>query len=240
MRAAKVPPVAGDPLDSLFAAPLDDFVETRDRLAAELRAAGRRDDADRLKAMRKPSAVVWALNQLARTKASGVRELRRAAETMRAVQEGRSRTSFAEAQRALLEQAWRLAEAATELLRSAGKRPGEGVTQRLDRALMAAVASPETSEALRAGRLTEEPEAIGFAGIGSVAPAPQRDTSSRRRPDTREQREAERDAARRAKIEDAQRELRAAKAEVARLTRDAEQAQKRVAALEKTLARLEA
>ncbi len=230
--------MTSDPLDPLFAAPLEDFVEARNELAKQLRGEGRREEADRVKAMRKPPAVVWALNQLARTNGRGVRELVDAAETMRKVQSGRSRTSFADAQRALADLVRQLAKEAADLLDDSGRQPSRALVQRLDRALMAAAATPATSDELRAGRLLAEPEPLGFAGLGEPSgTAPKR---QRRPAAERKQRESEQAARRKAKVEGAQRELREAKAEAARLSRDAERANARVAELERALARLQA
>jgi hypothetical protein len=230
--------VPRDPLDPLFAAPLDEFVAARNELARRLRGEGRREEADQVKAMRKPSAVVWALNQLARTNGSGVRELLAAAETMRKVQGGRSRTSFADAQRTLAGLVRTLAREAAGLLEDGGRPASAAVVQRLDRALMATAASSETSAALQAGRLLAEPEPAGFAGLGEPGSAP-----PKRRPQRdaeRERRQAELAAKRTSRVEAAQRELREAKAEAARLSRDAERANARVAELERALARLQA
>jgi hypothetical protein len=55
-----------DPRD-LYGLPLERFVRERDSLAKELRAEGRRDEASRVAAMRKPSLAAWAVNQLVRT-----------------------------------------------------------------------------------------------------------------------------------------------------------------------------
>jgi hypothetical protein len=226
-------------LEQLFAAPLDEFVATRNRVAAELRGAGRRDEADAVKAMRKPAPVVWALNRLARTNGRGVGRLIELAEEMRAVQSGRSDASFAGAQRALADAAWKLAGEGARLLAEGGRRPAKAVTQRLDRALMAAVASTEAVELLRAGRLVEEPETVGFAGIGTVVesrkPRSRQQTARQRE---RERREAEKAAAQREKLDAAMRELRDAKADSARLSREAERAEQRVAELERRVARL--
>ncbi len=52
-------------LDALYAAPLADFVEARNALSKNLGAAGRKDDAARVKALAKPSAAAWAVNQIA-------------------------------------------------------------------------------------------------------------------------------------------------------------------------------
>ena len=226
-------------LEELFEAPLDEFVAVRNRIASELRKEGEKEAADEVKALRKPSAVVWALNGLARSDKAGVKSLVDAAERMRKVQSGRSKTSFADAQKALNEATRKLAKRGAELLAEGGKKPSEAMVQRLDRALTAAAASPETSELLGEGRLLEEPEPVGFGGIGEVVA----DRSGTRKtepkqPSARERRAAEREAERRERLEEAKRDLREAKADAARLSREAERAQERVVALERKVAAL--
>jgi hypothetical protein len=51
-------------VEALFRVPLDDFVAARNALAARLKAAGRPEEASTVKALRKPSATAWALNQV--------------------------------------------------------------------------------------------------------------------------------------------------------------------------------
>jgi hypothetical protein len=53
-------------IDGLYALPPGEFVEARNRAAADLRKEGRREDADRVKALRKPSAAAAAVNALVR------------------------------------------------------------------------------------------------------------------------------------------------------------------------------
>jgi hypothetical protein len=231
------PRVARDPLDELFAAPLGEFVAVRNRIAAGLRDAGDRDAAAEVKALRKPSVVVWALNQLARSERAGVRALLKAAEEMRRVQSGRRRGSVADAQQALSEATHRLARQGAELLAATGSPPSDAVVRRLDAALAAAAASPDAADLLRAGRLLEEPEAAGFGGIGEVVALPKRSAASRDR--DRERREAGKEAARQGQLDAAKRELRKAKADAARLSREAERAQEHVVALERRVAKLE-
>lgn len=61
-------PTAPDDVEAalarLFQAPLADFVAERNALAASLKKGGRKDDAARLKALQKPPASAWAVNQL--------------------------------------------------------------------------------------------------------------------------------------------------------------------------------
>src|SRR3954465_6716390 len=50
----------------LYGLPLEDFTVERNALAAELRAAGDGPGAASVKALRKPTAAAWAVNQLVR------------------------------------------------------------------------------------------------------------------------------------------------------------------------------
>jgi hypothetical protein len=52
--------------DSLYAAPLSEFVRLRARLAADLKAKGDTELAKALLALRRPNASAWGLNQLSR------------------------------------------------------------------------------------------------------------------------------------------------------------------------------
>lgn len=50
-------------IDELYRAPLDQFTSNRNTLAAQLRKAGDRDNAERVKALAKPNVTTWAVNQ---------------------------------------------------------------------------------------------------------------------------------------------------------------------------------
>ena len=52
-------------LDALYATPPEDFTAARNGLTRALKAAGRKDDAAEITALRKPNRLVWALDQLA-------------------------------------------------------------------------------------------------------------------------------------------------------------------------------
>jgi len=49
---------------AVYRGPLEEFVSRRDALVKELRAAKRREDADRVKALRKPSRTAWVLDSI--------------------------------------------------------------------------------------------------------------------------------------------------------------------------------
>src|SRR4051794_33762768 len=57
--------MADDPeVDSLLTVPPDEFVAARNALAKSLRAAGRKQEAAAVAALRRPTAVDWALNMV--------------------------------------------------------------------------------------------------------------------------------------------------------------------------------
>jgi hypothetical protein len=56
----------------LFGLDPNDFVAARDELARELRSRGEKDEAKAVKAMRRPTVPIWALNQVARENRASV------------------------------------------------------------------------------------------------------------------------------------------------------------------------
>ncbi|HYX28508.1 MAG TPA: hypothetical protein VE863_08070, partial [Pyrinomonadaceae bacterium] len=61
---ADVPRKLDDDLDALFQLPLPDFIGARNALANQLKKTGRAEEANRIKAIAKPSVSVWTVNQL--------------------------------------------------------------------------------------------------------------------------------------------------------------------------------
>lgn len=55
-----------DAAEQLFDLPAADFVAARDDLVRRLKAGGDREEADRVKAMRRPTLAAWAVNQVVR------------------------------------------------------------------------------------------------------------------------------------------------------------------------------
>src|SRR5919201_1586357 len=79
--------VPEEAVDELYGLPLDEFTPRRDELAKELRTAGKRDEAAWVKALRKPSAAAWLVNQLARTQRSDAGRVLDSSDALRADQE---------------------------------------------------------------------------------------------------------------------------------------------------------
>ena len=162
--------------DELYALPPADFTRERDERAKALRKEGQRDEADAVKALRKPTVAAWALNQLARRRAKDVERLVAAGEELRAAQEellaGGDRKAFQSAAAKEREHVAKLAGEATELVAEAGERASPALQEKISETLHAAALDEDTAEELRAGRLVREREAIGgFGGVTAAPPA---------------------------------------------------------------------
>jgi hypothetical protein len=153
--------------DKLYGLPLEDFVAERDALAKTLRAQGRRAEADEVKGLRKPPAVVWAVNQLMRTQRKPARALIEAAD--RAAKNPGDRDAL----RAHHEALDALTTAGAGLLSGKGRGLSEDALLRVRSALHAASLDRDNREDFVAGRLSAEPPPAGFAAItGMPAPKP--------------------------------------------------------------------
>ena len=171
--------------DELYELPLGDFTRARDERAKALRKEGRRDEADAVKALRKPTLAAWALNQLARRRPKEVEGLLTAGEKLRAAQEellaGGDRKAFQSAAAKERDEVAALAAETAGLAAEAGERASPGLEEKVAATLHAAALDEETGEQLRAGRLLREREAIGgFGAITAAAPAVGRDTKAAR------------------------------------------------------------
>lgn len=73
-------------VDDLYDAPHNEFVARRDALAKARKAAGDKDGAAAVKALRRPSVSAWAVNRVARSRIGGLESLLRAGDAVRAAQ----------------------------------------------------------------------------------------------------------------------------------------------------------
>jgi hypothetical protein len=188
---------------ALFHERPEDFVEARDVLVAHLRSQGRDEEAGAVKSLRRPTAVVWALNQVSTTDPTGVQDLLSAGAELRAAQQAslsstgsgadRLRSATAARRTAVA----RLAGLAGGLLEEAGRgvRPEEVAS-----ALEAASVDEETGERLAAGTLEGLPQPVsGFGDVfgltavpgGQEKDAPQRSASAISSDRDRDEAEAE-------------------------------------------------
>ncbi len=231
--------------ERLFAIAPERFVDERTALAKKLREDGRAEDAAAVEALRKPTAVVFAVNRAARDRPKPARAAAEAAQRVKATQLGGDPDEFQQALRDLDDALGLLADVAVAQLSPPGKKAANDAMRRRVRVLLrSAAADDDAREALARGALTEELDAPGFspfAGMAATAAAkPKR--PAKKGPTRAEQREAEKQAraeALREELKEAEKELDAA----TKAARDAERARGRaeakVESLRKKLAKEE-
>jgi hypothetical protein len=156
---------AEEGLDELYAAPLDEFTSRRNALAKGLATAGEKERAAEIKALVKPNAVAWALNQLARTDQDEISDLLGTAETLRGIQRGETGDLRA-ANAKVRDHVTKLLGRALGILEANDKQATQAVKNRLLQSLMAAAADEQAGVLLRAGRLSRELEPGGFDPTG--------------------------------------------------------------------------
>jgi hypothetical protein len=232
--------------EKLLGAPPGEFVERRKRLAGELRAAGRAEDAELVAQLRKPSAVVFAVNRAARDRPKAASAAGEAAERVAKAQVAGDAEAFERAVADLAESLDMLADVAAAHVSPGGKNPSDAMRRRVRELLRGAVADDASREQLRRGALREEVESAGFSPYAGLAPKPAARSRARASSSKAEQRKAERESKRREQLEAVEEELEAAERlleEATRAVRDAERrratAEREVEALRKRLARLE-
>jgi hypothetical protein len=165
MAAASDAGHEGD-VDRLYELPLSEFTSARDELAKRLRAEGDRKRAQEIKTLRKPTAAVWLVNQIARERPLDVQRLLKAGESLTRSQAkaaaGKPQT-FPEARRDEQRALEQLAQAAREIADRAGI--GSSAVGKATEALRAASLTAEGRQLLKRGRLTQELEPLGFEAL---------------------------------------------------------------------------
>jgi hypothetical protein len=160
-------------IETLFQLPLESFTEARNALAARLKAQGQGGTGSEVKALPKPPASAWAVNQVYwKSRPEYDALLESGARLLDAQRRGAGGEELREAmreRRAALQAAMGRAE---DALVSAGHGAGPQVLRRVS-ATLEALASGAGAE--RAGALTDDLEPPGFealAGLAASAPRP--------------------------------------------------------------------
>lgn len=218
-----------DPND-LYGLPLERFTAERNALAKALRAEGRRDDAARVTAMRKPSVAAWAVNQLVCTQRREFANVLKAGDALQQAQSelvaGRGDSSTlrkaSERERAVVDQ---LAQKAQGLLSAEGRELTRATLDRVAETLHAAALDEDARAQVADACLGEELRHVGLGADGAIggAAAPTRPRGRNRaaaaakaasRPDAAERKRAERLQAARKSEAEARRELERASREL--------------------------
>jgi chromosome segregation ATPase len=220
--------------EKLLAVDPGEFVAKRNELAAELREAGRGEDAAVVAGLSKPTAVVFAVNRAARNRPNAARDAADAAERVRKAQLDGDPDAYATALEELKRSLDLLSEVADTHVGS-GKRPTEAMRRRVRDLVRSAVADDDARDALRRGALTEEIEASGFSPFAGTAPKPARAKAVARKADRREEQRRERERELRDELESAEAELRQAESAAREAERERARAERKVASLRKKL-----
>jgi hypothetical protein len=167
-------------LRQLFATPPAEFVAARDALVKALRSEKREAEAKQVAGLRRPSATVWAVNQLSRRSPRELEAYLSASEKVRQAQvRSEPAESFREALAAQRVALGKLEEAAEACLRGAGIGTGAGVVRAVQATLQAAAAGDEeTRERLRGGAMLEELEAPGFDALLALGVKPRKTSTA--------------------------------------------------------------
>ena len=144
-------------VDALFEEDPKTFVAARDRLAKELRAAGQRDEAAEVRALRRPSVSAWGLNQVARRDASTIEELLASIERARVAQDevlaGAARKTLRDAMTARRQALGRVIDRARAVIEESG-RPSDASARDIESALQGSM-TPAFTDSLRRGVLID-------------------------------------------------------------------------------------
>ena len=205
-RAAKK--AVDDGLAALYGAPLEEFTAARNALAKRLREDGKREEADEVRALRKPSVPAGAINRGVRADADAAKRLLKAGERLRSAHESALGGEGADELRGAMGEEAAAVEAMAQAAQAAGGKPELGPAM-LDRVrdTLRAVAGDEALRAeFEAGRVERDRKPVGLGG-GLVAAAGAAAKPKRKRgPTAAERRRAEQRVTRARKGLDASRE----------------------------------
>jgi hypothetical protein len=165
-------------IDALFQGSLADFTAARNALAKRLKGEGRTLDAERVKALAKPPAPAWAVNQLYWQDPKAIDRLLALGERVRKAQTGHSKNADL---RALLDEKKQMTSAlvtkATAILEKAGHAASVDATRRVSATLEALAAWGDADGVPRAGRLTADLDPPGFETLAGLMGGKNRETS---------------------------------------------------------------
>ena len=233
----------GGEIDALFQLSLAEFTDARNALAKRLKSEGRTLDAERVKALAKPPAPAWAVNQLYWQDSKAIDRLLGLGERVRKAQTGQARNADL---RALIEEKKHVTNAllkkASAILEEAGHAASPNVMRRVSATLESLAAWGDVAGVPKAGLLEADLDPPGFDTLAALM--------GEKKPDAqkvllfRAPKPVEAPAATRARLQEA---VQAAEKALRQTRRDAERAESaltkanaRAAAVEKQKKEIEA
>jgi len=159
----------GAEIDALFQLSLAEFTGARNALAKHLKNEGRTLDAERVKALAKPPAPAWAVNQLYWQDPKAIERLLTLGERVRKAQTGQLKNADL---RALIEEkkqmTMTLLTKASAILEEAGHAASADSMRRVSATLESLAAWGDTEGVPRAGRLTADLDPPGFDTLAAL------------------------------------------------------------------------
>ncbi len=169
----------------LYRLPREEFTGARNDLAKRLRSDGKRAEAEHVKALGKPTAAAWIVNQLSRQARGDLKELLAAGERMRKARTPTQLRAATAAERGAIA---RLLGRVDELAGPQSAATGERVRETLH----AAAGDPDVGALVSAGCLTKEQRLVGFGGAALNPERTAQPRAEERRPSRREREAATR------------------------------------------------
>jgi hypothetical protein len=172
-RSDSQPPKGSDPADALYSLPLEEFTPARNALISTLKKDGRQEQADRLRALGRPSLSAWVVNQLYWQDRKRFEALVDAGERFRRAQQAQLAGKSASLVAALDSRRDVIAAlntSAAHILRRAGHTPTTDMMRRITSTLEAIAAHGRGPGAPRHGRLTADVPPPGFEALAALVP----------------------------------------------------------------------
>jgi len=164
-------------ISELYALPLADFTRVRNDLAAQAKARGRKQLAESIKQLRKPTASAWAVNMLVRHHPDEITELLALGARLREAQSSLAGEALRELTKQRRQAVAALARLARGVAVGYGQKLSAASEAEVEETLGAALVDPAAGYALRSGRLTSPLSYVGLGPLAAVAgPAPTADT----------------------------------------------------------------
>lgn len=149
--------------DELYALTPEQFTPARNARAKEAKAAGDKEAAARIAGLRKPTAVAWLANSLARQRPDEIGPLLELGEALREASATLSGPELRELSRQRHRLVYALVQEAKAVAAESGRRVTDDVARKLEETLTAALANADDGELLRQARLTDGLVPGGFA-----------------------------------------------------------------------------
>ncbi|MEV5453055.1 MULTISPECIES: hypothetical protein [Streptomyces] len=160
-------------LDELYTTSPAAFVARREERAAAARTAGRKEDARRIHAARRPTLAAWAANLLARARPEETRRFLELGQALRQAHRTLDPAGLKElsAQRRRIVAA--LSRQAAQLAGEAGHRLSQAAQREVESTLRAVLADPEAADAWAQGRLEVSltPPSVFPSGTAATEPS---------------------------------------------------------------------